>query len=94
MTTKWVPVIQIALVLVAFVIGAWFGVLAFHTKPARTIVDTRPRISAHASLAQVNANLKGKPYVSGQLAELPGFKCQGWTNGAKNHGWVVIRCTR
>lgn len=73
----------------AFVTGLEIG-----TKPAKIITkqDARPRISAQASVAQVEANFTGKPYVHAELSELPGFDCKGWTNGDNSGGWVVIRC--
>lgn len=93
---KWGPVIEVLLAAVLFGSGLTTGIEAFHTAKAQThrVVDARPRISSKATYAQVVANFAGAPYVSGQLSELPGFQCQGWTAGATGHGWVVIRCSK
>ena len=88
---KWGIVIEVALVVTAWAIGAAFGVFAFHTPAARHVVVARPKIGAKATLSQVAANFAGAPYVTAALSELPGFTCQGWSD---HKSWVVIRCVK
>jgi hypothetical protein len=62
--------------------------------PVVTAAPARPSISPAANLTQVRENFTGKPYVHGGLSELPGFTCDGWTNGKAGHGWIVLVCSR
>jgi hypothetical protein len=93
-SVKWLPVIYAGLAVwglaCAFITGLYFS--APHAVTHNHKTPERAFISSGASLAQVNGNLKGKPYVHGSLSELPGFTCDGWTNGKNGTGWVVIRC--
>ncbi len=93
-SVKWLPVCYAGLAVIglasAFITGLYFS--AAHTVTHNHTSPERAYISSSASLAQVNENLKGKPYVHGSLSELPGFTCDGWTNGKNGTGWVVIRC--
>jgi len=90
--------IAIYVVLAALFYGSafWAGGLWASTSTTVTRRFERPRISSEATWKQVQANFAGKPYVSGSLTELPGFKCAGWTAGsaATDSGWVVIRCSK
>jgi hypothetical protein len=94
-SVKWIKPVEVGFVIIAWVAGAAFGILAWHTPPTpKPVVDTRALISSKASFTQVKANFEGKPYAQGQFQELPGFFCEGWTNGANGHGWVVLRCSK
>lgn len=95
-STLWLPVLWTALI--AFGVAALFfgGYEAGQGNPTVRVVHAagRPPISPSASLAQVRANIAGKSYVHGVLSELPGFVCDGWTNGKAGHGWIVLVCSK
>lgn len=93
-SVKWIPVMYVLLAGWACVAVFVAGHLAWPpVKPATVYVHRAP-ISPSATLAQVAANFTGKPYVTGQIPELPGFVCSGWTAGATGHGWIVLRCVK
>lgn len=94
-STRWIPVIYAVLVAVGATALFFGGYEYGQGFPVVTVVHTaRPTISPAASLAQVRANIAGKPYVHGGLSELPGFTCDGWTNGKAGHGWIVLVCAK
>ena len=92
-STRWIPVVYVVLVALA-VIAVFFG--GYECGQGFPVVKRvpRPLVSRSASLAQVRANFAGKAYVHGALSELPGFACDGWTNGKAGHGWVVLVCSK
>src|SRR5581483_26348 len=88
-STRWIPAVYVLLVASAIGSGAITG--RYWNAGTTTVYVQREKISARASASQVRANFAGKPYVvGGQLSELPNFKCNGWTRGARSHGWVVL----
>lgn len=92
---RWIPAVYVLLALALYAAAFAAGLLEHAPLTrVRTVHVVRPPISARASLAQVAANFAGRPYVHGQLQELPGFDCYGWTNGANGSGWVVLRCSK
>lgn len=94
-SSRWIAVVYTLLAVVALAAAFTAGLLEHGPLTSvRTVRVVRPPISASASLHQVEANFAGRPYVHGQLQELPGFDCYGWTNGANSHGWVVLRCSK
>jgi hypothetical protein len=95
-SARYAPLLELLFAFWVFGAGLATGLFAFHTKiSTHTVAIQRPPISAKATLAEVNANIVGKPYVSkGQLSELPGFLCSAWTNGAKGHGWILLECVK
>lgn len=96
-TRKWVPVIEAALALAAFALGAAFGILAFHSSPPKTVTKTAVRqgIVNGLGLAAVRANFTGPPVGKVQLPELTGYRCSLWVENPARTApskWVDLLC--